>query len=238
MGSSLAIKEAGLFLSPSFLWSSLFAQQSLLQSPLYASTAGPCAQRSREAAGPPGGSGSPQGLEFSWVGGWVAALHKGLCQNSRILHPPAQREPSLRTRCTGPVPSARRRGHGATRLGDPVTFRAPRARGRPMPHRASQPRTQGSVLEDGGSPLCDAGGARCVPRAPRGSSPARQVRPAHAGCGMGASMQQSLQEQRGIFLCVYISRLLNPDPCLGSSVRGAPCLSPVRGQILRCKAAP
>lgn len=68
---------------------------------------------------------------------------------------------------------------------------------------------------------------------PRGTTMACQVRPAHAGRGMGASTSHCSKawrgEQRGIFcVCIYnIPRLqLNLHLCLGSSLQAAPCLSP------------
>lgn len=150
---------------------------------------------------------------------------------------------------TGPsVPSARRRGHRAACLeGRGHTAQLP-GHMAAFEHPASilipHPSLRGACWRTGwGSPLCgqdDAGGARLRAVAgpvwePRGASPACQVRPAHAGRGMGASMSRCSKawrnKQRGIFffcVCIYnISRLqLNPHPCLGSSSQGTHRLSP------------
>ncbi|XP_064246500.1 LOW QUALITY PROTEIN: collagen alpha-1(X) chain-like [Passer domesticus] len=177
-----------------------------------------------------GGCGSPRGalvvpkvgLEFPRVGGWVAALHKGLCRNSRILHPPAQRPPCppLRSppgpRCHPPgVPPASGTrshsglpGHGAARQCPPGI--AARGRGSvPEVPRGSRcvPWPGGpGVCPGPGVPALPCPGSRCVPRCPgahrRRAGSGRRT----PGVGWVRACSKARRSRGGnfFFVCVYV----------------------------------
>lgn len=232
-------RRQGCHPSPSYLRSSLFTQQSLHQTPPFPSIAEPHDLQSGALGGcaPPPGTAVPSMGLRSPVGGGVGATcpspglgsvtkmasPKRSCRAVTYIHPHKGSRPSVPLMPV-PVPSARRRGHRAACL---ERWRphgtAPRAHGRPpaFEHPACippPPSLRGACWRTGGSPFCrqgDAGGARLCAAAgpvwePWGTSPACQVRPAHAERGMGTSMSRCSKawrnKQRGIFfVCIGCS---------------------------------